>query len=334
LKLSLRTALLGRRTIVALAAALTLAAGLAPASPASAADAVGSVKPTASNTGVPAGKALTRYNGDLTITQDGTVVDGKDIYGFVIVRAANVVIKNSIVRGSGPGSFNTGLVSCYDDRCKNLVVQDSTLAAQKPSVWLTGVLGHDFTARRVNVYNVVDGFGIHNTHNNGGPVNVTLESSYCHDLSWFAVDPNHSNGPTHNDCVQIQGGSNIKIVGNTLNAFMSTSAGNQSYPSRSQGSAVMVTPNVAPVTGTTLNLNWIDGGVASVALSRGNYSTMNLGSLGTNRFGRNQFDFGNGSKYVIRIKTGVTASSLTSNTWDGTSTTLAVGRDLGIRYDA
>ena len=165
-------------------------------------------------------------------------------------------------------------------------------------------------------------------------MNVVLEGNYCHDLSYFAKDPNHNGGPTHNDCVQIQGGSNTRIVGNTLHAFMSTTAGDQSYASRSRGSGLMVTPNVAPVTGTTVSKNWFDGGEASVAISKGSLSSMSFGVLAENRFGRNQFDFGNGSKYVIRVKTGVTFSqSLTSNVWEDGSGKLAVGRDLGIRYD-
>ena len=96
----------------------------------------------------------------------------------------------------------------------------------------------------------------------------------------------------------------------------------------------MVTPNVAPVTGTTVSKNWFDGGEASVAISKGSLSSMSFGVLAENRFGRNQFDFGNGSKYVVRLKTGVTFSqSLTSNVWEDGSGKLAVGRDLGIRYD-
>ncbi len=295
--------------------------------------AVGS-RPGAGNTGVPAGRSLTVRNGDLTITTPGTVIDGLDIRGFVVIKAANVTIRNSVVRGSGPGSYNTGLITCYAG-CSNALIEDVTLVPSYPSVWLNGVFGHDFTARRVNTYNVVDGFNVHNVDNGGGAVNVVIENSWCHDLSWFASDPNHSNGPTHNDCIQLQGGSNVRITGNSLQAFMSTSAGNQNYPSRSQGSGLMVTPNVAPVTGVTVSRNWIDGGEASMFVQRGKYSSMRFGAVSENRFGRNQFDFGNGSKYVVRVKQGVTFDgSLTSNVWDDGAGALAIGRDLGIRYDS
>ena len=63
---------------------------------------VGSYKPTASTTGVPAGTALKPYNtsgADLVITKDGTILDGLDIYGDIKVRAKNVAIKNSRLHG-------------------------------------------------------------------------------------------------------------------------------------------------------------------------------------------------------------------------------------------
>ncbi len=293
----------------------------------------GSYRPSASTTGVPDGTQLTRHNGDLIITTPGQVIDSMDIHGFVIVKAPNVVIRNSIVRGSGPGDFNTGLVTCYDSRCTNLLIEDSTLVPEHPSVWISGVFGHDFTARRLDVYNVVDGFNVHNVSNGGGPLNVAIQGSSVHDLSYFSSDPNHGGGSTHNDCIQIQGGSGIVIEGNNLVALMSRSAGNQNYPSRSQGSGIMVSPSVGPVTGANVSANWIDGGEASVRVSRGSYSSMSFGLLTNNRFGHNQFDFGGGSKYVIRVTTGVTFSnSLTTNRWfEGGA--LAVGRNGGIRYD-
>ncbi|WP_182113260.1 hypothetical protein [Actinotalea sp. JY-7876] len=296
--------------------------------------AVGAVEPTAATTGVPDGTPLTRHDGDLVITEPGTVIDGKDIHGFVSIRAADVTIRNSVVRGSGTGSYSTGLVSCLDAACRGAVIEDTTLVPKQPSPWITGILGHDYTARRVDVHHVVDGFGIFDTGNGGGPVDVVIESSWCHDLSYFARDPQQDGGPSHNDCIQIQGGSAIRITGNSLESFMSTAVGDQSYDARNRGAGLMVTPTVAPVTGATVTKNWFDGGYASVSVSRGGYERMHFGTLTGNRFGRNQFDHGRGSRYVIRVREGVTFdSSLTGNVWADGAGPLALGRDLGIRYD-
>lgn len=294
----------------------------------------GRIKPGPATTGVPSGTTLKRHDGDLVITEDGTVLDGLDIHGFVSIRAKNVTIRNSVVRGSGPGSYSTGLVSCLDARCVGAVIEDTTIVPRTPSPWLTGILGHDYTARRVDVHHVVDGFGIFDTNDPRGPVDVVIESSWCHDLSYFAKDPQQSDGPSHNDCIQIQGGSNIRIVGNRLDSFMATKAGDQNYDARNRGAGLMVTPNVGPVTRVVMTHNWIDGGYASAAFSPGKHAPMNFGTFAHNRFGRNQFDHGKGSRYVIRVREGVTfAESLDSNVWEDNSGALAEGRDAGIRYD-
>ncbi|MBD7919259.1 hypothetical protein H9657_13360 [Cellulomonas sp. Sa3CUA2] len=291
-------------------------------------------KPGASNTGVPAGLSLKRHDGDIVVTQAGTVIENMDIHGFITVRAPDVTIRRSIVRGSGPGTTNMGLVNCNHNACSNLLVEDVTLAPKQPSVWLNGLFGHDYTARRVNTYHVVDGFQIHNVRNNGGPVNVVIENSWCHDMSYFHKDPNHDNTETHNDCIQIQGGTNMRITGNNLESFMATQAGDQNYDARNRGSALMVTPNAAPVSKVTMTGNWLDGGYASAYFSTSKFGAMNFGTFSGNMFGRNQYDHGRGSRYQIRIAdSGVTFDNpLTTNKWADGSGNLAEGRDAGIRF--
>jgi len=55
-------------------------------------------KRSAATTGVKTGSSLTRHNCDITVTKDGTVLANLDSHRFVIVRAENVTITNSIVR--------------------------------------------------------------------------------------------------------------------------------------------------------------------------------------------------------------------------------------------
>src|SRR4051812_14965945 len=57
-------------------------------------------QPTASNTGyIPTGVTLTT-GASMTISTDGTVVDGQDIQGNIIIQANNVTIKRSRIRSS------------------------------------------------------------------------------------------------------------------------------------------------------------------------------------------------------------------------------------------
>ena len=79
--------------------------------------------PDASNTGVPAGTALSPYTGSCTITSTVTI-DAKtlDCPGGVSVRAAGVVISNSEVNGRI-------LVDTDEDRTWSLTLTDSEVDA-------------------------------------------------------------------------------------------------------------------------------------------------------------------------------------------------------------
>jgi hypothetical protein len=63
--------------------------------------------PNASNTGVPAGTALTTYTGPCTISTNGTVIDAKIVNCDLAIKAQDVVIKRSRINGeinSGEGT--------------------------------------------------------------------------------------------------------------------------------------------------------------------------------------------------------------------------------------
>ena len=268
------------------------------------------------------------------MTKAGTVISGLDIYGRVLIRAANVVVKNCRIRGTNSPSSNTGLVDCNHRNVRNARIERCLLTPDKPTVWLDAVIGKEYTAKWNNVYGVVDGFGAYNSSNRSAPTNVTIESNYIHDLSYFSRDPNHGNGPTHNDGIQVQGGGNIKIIGNNIQCFMSTTAGTHNYPARNIGQGILIQPNLAPVVNSTIKNNWMDGGKVSIYFVRGKYRSMKFGTCSGNRFGTNQFRFGGSSQYQIRVQNGVSFSnSLTSNMWDSNGKALSVSRTGGIRYE-
>ena len=117
------------------------------------------IKPTADNTGVKPGTTLTRHDGNITVTKDGTVLSNLDIHGFVTVRAKNVTITNSRVRGGKSTGVATGLITNYG--YDGLVISDVDIKPDYPSVWFDGIKGSDFTARGVHVQGGVDSVKIH-----------------------------------------------------------------------------------------------------------------------------------------------------------------------------
>jgi hypothetical protein len=220
--------------------------------------------PNGSNTGVPAGTRLTVHNGDLTITEEGTAIDGLDIRGMVRIAAPNVTIKNSIVRGrdlSGPMALISNLGG-YE----NLRIIDTELFPSTPSPDVQGIYGYNFEAKRLNIHGVIDGI-----HLTGG--NVAITDSWVHDNLHYDRDPNQGGTPSHDDSIQIQEGSNIRIDGNRL-----TGAWNAS---------VQVTQDRGDVSNLTITDNVADGGGCSINLAEKSRGPLHGVVITDNIFGRN-----------------------------------------------
>lgn len=299
---------------------------------------VGSYKPSTATTGATS-TSLKPYNtsgADLVITKDGTVLDGLEIWGDIKVRAANVTIKNSRLHGgtSVPKS-NTGIVDANDYRVKNLVVQDSTLVPQSPSYYRDGIVGHDYTALRNHISGTNDGLGIFNRP--GGPVaaNVTAKGNYIHGLTYWSNDPAHSDG-THNDGIQVQGGENINIAGNTIVGNLVVGKGSAA-PVRGMytTTAMLIQQNTAKLKNVVVENNHIDGGLTGVTVDHTakKQSSIEI-TLRNNYMGHNQYAW-DGAKYPVRIieRSASTVTGLTTNKWEDTLAPLSEGKNMGIYFN-
>ena len=160
-----------------------------------------------------------------------------------------------------------------------------------------------------------------------------MENNYIHDLTRWNNDPAHSDG-THNDGIQIQGGRNITIRSNTIIGSVVAGDGLGKYGNHG-GSAIIVNQNVSQVGNLVVDKNWLDDAQNSVSIQTDKFPTVTL-TMTDNMFGHNQYDFGNGSTYQIRVasKTNCSVTGLTSNRWDDTGVAFAEGRNTGIRYMA
>ncbi len=297
-----------RRRLLLLAALLLPAAALllpaAAATPVAAAvpDVVPAAaqvaaRPGPGTTGVPAGTVLTPYYGNLTITTPGATYDRLDIHGFVTVKAANVRITRSIVRG-GVATGNLGLVTNTTPSATGFVISDSELVPEHPSVWLDALKGSNYTALRVNAHGTVDTAKIYGD-------NVRIEASWLHDTQYYASDPNQGGGPTHNDGVQVLGGSHIRILGNTITGASNT--------------ALMVTQDYSATTDLVFSRNYADNGWCSVNLNHKPRSGMGVITMAGNRFGGHDT-----RTNCAIIATGATTLQATGNVWDATGLPVAV----------
>lgn len=243
-------------TVVAAAKPATPAPSAEPSTPSpakstsalsSAASVTVATASTANSVGVPKGASLKKVTGDIRIREAGTVLSNLDIHGYVSVEADNVTIKNSIIRGGEAAKANRALVMAWWG-ARNLKIVDSTLVAKNPSLHVDGISGSGFTAERVNVYGVVDGIKVIGS-------NVTVKDSWLHSPIHSDNDPNQKDGKTHDDGVQVVGGTGIQIERNTIEGF--------------HNAAIMVKQDQSVVRSVVVKGNKLTGGGCTVNMSQG-----------------------------------------------------------------
>lgn len=146
--------------------------------------------PSAGNTGVPAGTTL-KSSGSVTVSTDGTVLNGLDIKGTVTVHAKNVTIENSKIE-AGTAQWGISVAS------GSVTVKDSEITGSG----FGGVQGDNYTLLRDDINNFHgDGMKLGN--------NVTVQDSWIHNAAT-------QNGQ-HADGMQLQNGlSNVMIKHNSV----------------------------------------------------------------------------------------------------------------------
>lgn len=223
------------------------------------------ITPGPSNTGVPALVTLRAPERDrsdytvdaannVTVREDATVIDGLDINGRLIIKADRVVVRNTLIRGL-PGaslSANVDTVTVVSSAITDFTMIDSTVRIDTPSYYhANGIrLARRGTIDRVEVSGSVDGIMVYAD-------NAVIKNSWIHDTRHYSNDPNWSTGHSHDDGIQVQGGQNIQILRNHIEAPVVEKA----------NTAVMVTLDVAPLgVPTTVRIedNLLGGGTCTV----------------------------------------------------------------------
>jgi len=156
---------------------------------------------------VPAGTTL-KPSGTITVTQAGTVIDGLDISGCIMVKAANVVVKNTRIRTTEAcGGEGSAVWTGFDNA--SVTLQDVEIDGLGHS-WGNGVCCTGLTLRRVNIHDIGQA-GVHFTDN------LDMRDSWVHNLVYSSGD--------HTDTVLTNGAmSNAVISHNNLeNPYTQTS---------------------------------------------------------------------------------------------------------------
>ena len=242
--------------------------------------------PTTANTGVPAGVTLSTYNGPMTITKAGTVIDAKKITGQLNIRAKNVVVKRSQVKGRVDVS-----------RSGSLTMSDSFIDAGKAEAG--GISYYNYTLKRVEIVN-----GRLSAHCGG---NCHVEDSLLHKQYMLPGSSWHGDGFVTN------GGDNMTLVHNTLACDSpSTSTGGCSAAMAAYG-------DFAPVTNLTARNNLFVESPAGFCLYAGYDTVKPYGKQAKNvKILNNTFERGrNGKCGVYGAATFLGPEGRNGNTFSG-----------------
>jgi hypothetical protein len=203
------------------------------------------------------------------------------------------------------GGRNDGLANVTTDGT-SVTIEDSELYAKDQSPHVRGIIGSNFTLRRVNVHHVIDSMAIIGS-------NVLVEDSWLHDTLWFAKDPYYNNTATHDDNAQIAVGDNITFRRNTL--------------ASTHNAAIQVTQDRGVVSNLSIVDNYISNGACSVNLAQNVHGPVQKVTISGNVFTRTQSA---GGCAIIADDGTIPQIKLTGNTWvDGKGTISIQGRPTG-----
>ena len=240
-------------------------------------------------------------HGTVTVTKAGTVIDSEDIKGQLIIQASNVTVRRSLIEGAKSQDASVDIQSG-----SGILLEDDEVTATYPSVGNDDMRVRNATLLRLNVHGGVDGMKFFSTS--------TVSASWIHGLTYFAHDPAQANGHTHNDTIQILGGSNFHITGNWLES------------GTIDNSAIQVTQDIGKISSLFISGNWADGGSCSFNFSGHNGAGKQLALNGitviNNRFGHTSARYSGNCAIVDDFTTHLVQA--TGNVWDTTGTPVKI----------
>lgn len=317
----------------------------------------GTYKPSAATTGTIDGSTLIDYGNtavDTVVIRSETNLVSRKIWGDVIIDTnAPVTFTNCLfVGGSHKPDTKSALLSCLTDRpgINKVIVNDCSFIPRVPAINRDGIRGHNFAIYRSEIANVTDGIECFKFLSQGTIADIIVMGNWIHDLTyWYPAYDNGVSGAvsytdgTRNNCVQIFGGSDIRIRGNFLQGTSVLGSGSSVNPEKpwllsgaykyANGACVLMEKltATAPFENVVIDENYFEGGLYHFYMKPGSYTFQN------NKHSRN-VAVGSGHRgYWVRgenkattIVTGLT----TSNRWEDNNAILAEPRISGIYWNA
>ena len=236
----------------------------APTTPTSSAPSnpTGAAPTTHPASGVPAGTSL-QASGSISVTQPGTVIDGKNVNGVIRISADNVTIRNTRVTS---GDWT---VIKIDNGVKGVTIDHVEVDGR----------GYSGSPGSVGIFGpaTVTHTDVHSVENGIIPMSGSvIRDSWIHTLEASGSDP-------HYDGFQLDGGQgNILIENNTVD-----------LTNQNRTSTVMIDNDFGSVTDVTVNANRLLGGSFTV-YADGKFSSDPITGIAyvNNRMGMGGYGYG------------------------------------------
>lgn len=184
----------------------------------------GTYVPGATTTGVLPGVARSNYTGNITLNTANQVVQNLNINGRVSLAANSTKLINCLVLGE---NTDTPLVSGTSKNNVTSQVIDCTMAPQYQRANQNCFEGHDATLLRCDMSKTGDIVQVKNGEygislTDGWACRVTVQQCWLHEPGWYTAATggvvHTSDTETHNDMIQLFGGSGFKAIGNHIDA--------------------------------------------------------------------------------------------------------------------
>lgn len=255
-------------------------------------------------------------------------------------QAATITLRNCHLMG--PATAPTGVeglaVVTAANACPVAAV-DCLLRPQHPHWLRVGIQGHDYTLTRCELAYCQDGAEVFNTYAPDAPTGVTIRQCWFHDFAYWRTGTTLPADGSHDDAIQIEGGTGTTVDGNWVQAYVSPESGTTYYGDTRANTCLMIKPDVGNIAGLTITRNWLEGGRIGIITSKYDRDTTgtvtrqitDLGVIAGNRCKRGSFGLGGGnaaiSANMVKDTAGVwrqvTPADYTAtigpNVWDDTA---------------
>ena len=233
----------------------------------------------AGNTGYPDGQVFSKtVTGGLTVTVDGTVIDGYRISGGVTVKAKNVVIRNSWITNSAGGVNGTGVVKILNGA--SATVDHNLLDGQNAThacLWHEGAsmvaTANECTGVNDGIFSWASTVGVDGTGDN-----FTIADNWLHNFTTLAA-----NG--HVDGFQTEGAKNGVIRHNTFDVAQDQTSAIAIWNTRKSASNIAVSNNLIQGGGFSIYAEDLDPSETSPA---GGYTVTTI-TFTNNRFSNSRY---------------------------------------------